>query len=609
MQKRRPALLMTLGTAIVLMAGGAGAYWWLSKRPVPTGELPLGANVVPETALMTVSFSTNESDWQRLRQFGTPETQANLDQALAEWRDRLLIANGYSYQQDIQPWIGPEMMVAFLPPIPAGEGEEGESSLGNGLENGLGNLPERGSIASPEEVLTSSSHLPLLVLPIDNPERAQELVGSPKGDAVWTELDYRGLKIRQVQSQDEQTYSSTVLDNRFLVIATQAHTIEQAIDTYQGNPSVMATPGYQQAFSQLPASETFLRLYVNVPATRAIAAEQNSLPLGGPRIMPLQTNQGLAATVQIEPDGLRLQGIAWLDADSETRYTVSNNAGRMPGLLPADTLMMASGGNLQQIWQGFSQTAAAAPQRGPFNPDNVRAGLRTTTGLDLDEDLMPWMGGEFALALIPVADENAESGQELGVLFMVQASDRQAADQSFAQLNDVMRSRYGFQVNEADLNGTPVTNWVSPFAALTMTHGWLDGNVAFLAFRAPVATTVVPKPSSTLAQAERFRQATATDLNGNNGHFFVDLDRLLSDSSSLPIPPLAPDNSSVVRAIESIGITTAILDERSTRYDIHIMLRQAGDPGPLPGPASGSAETDGGPADLPSEDPAAPANP
>jgi hypothetical protein len=63
---------------------------------------------------------------------------------------------------------------------------------------------------------------------------------------------------------------------------------------------------------------------------------------------------------------------------------------------------MLSGGNLAQFWQDYAQGAESNPLT-PIPPVNITAGLQATLGLDLEQDLLPWMGGEFSIALIPAS--------------------------------------------------------------------------------------------------------------------------------------------------------------------------------------------------------------
>ena len=112
--KKKPPLLLTVGTAVLLIGGGAIAYWGSERRSELSKDLPVGAKVIPQEVLMTVTFTTDEGQWRKLRQFGVPETQTDFDASLAGWRDRLLTDNGYNFKRDIQPWVGRRDYAGFF---------------------------------------------------------------------------------------------------------------------------------------------------------------------------------------------------------------------------------------------------------------------------------------------------------------------------------------------------------------------------------------------------------------------------------------------------------------------------------------------------------------
>lgn len=115
-EKKKPSLLLTIGAAGLLIGGGVAAYWALTEGKWLLREIPVGTNIIPQDALLAISVSTDTGQWQQLREFGTPQTQAELDKIGAQLRDRFLTSNGYNYEQDIQPWVGKEVTIAFLPP-------------------------------------------------------------------------------------------------------------------------------------------------------------------------------------------------------------------------------------------------------------------------------------------------------------------------------------------------------------------------------------------------------------------------------------------------------------------------------------------------------------
>ncbi|MBW4577931.1 MAG: DUF3352 domain-containing protein [Aphanothece sp. CMT-3BRIN-NPC111] len=563
-KKKKTSLPLILGAAVLLIAGGAVAYWLFVQRQEVVGEVPIGAQLIPQDALLAVSMSTEPEQWQQLREYGTPETQAILDKQLATLRDTFLTANGYNYQQDIQPWLGKEVTIATL-----------ASRTSTATSN-----PTK---SAPGGAVPLAQHPTIMVLPIEDPLKAQQLLSKPKSPSSpkFVERTYKGIQIRETRTAKSQNLSTTVL-GRSLVVTTDPKATERAIDTYKGEPSLAATPGYPQALGQIQSAQPFGQLYLNVPVAAATAAASSARALSSENLAQAQQKQGIAATATLEPEGMSFKGISWFKPNSQKKLIVENNAKNMPSRLPADTLLMMSGGNLQQLWQDYAEGAQSNPLT-PIKPENVRAGLKSTTGLDLEQDLLPWMKGEFSLALIPKPPE-IPSELGAGVVLMVQASDRDRAEKTFNQLDEVMSKKYQFQVQQTELGGQPIVNWTSQLGGLTATHGWLDGNVAFMTLGAPLAQVVVPKPKATLEDNELFKNAVFADLSPKNGHFFIDVDRTINDGN-LALPQFAPQQKTLLAGIRAIKVSAAIRNERSSRFDIFVLLKKVGKPALIPSPS------------------------
>ncbi|MDX2240907.1 MAG: DUF3352 domain-containing protein [Leptolyngbyaceae cyanobacterium bins.302] len=547
----KPPLLLTLGTAAALVVGGGAAYWYFSQPKASLGDLPSGAAVIPQAALMTVSVTTDPGQWQQFRQFGTPQSQVAFDRNLAQLRDRLLTANGFDYQKDIQPWVGEEVTFAFL------------------------------GTSAPFTAPPGTTQQPVVVvLPIRDALKAKQVLETPRpGSAKLSDRTYKGFQIKETQGTANQGYSATVIDGKFLVVTTDPKATDQTIDSYTGKTTLSTTPGYTQALGQIKAEQPFGKVYVNLPAASAISAT-NSGKTPAPEAQA-QQNQGLAATATLQPNGIQFKSVSWLKPDSQRTLDVQNNAKLLPERLPADTIMMVSGGNLQQFWQDYSQGAGTNPVT-PIDPKIVQDGIKSTVGMDWEQDFLSWMKGEFAIALTG-APEGTSPSLPFSILFLTKASDRRAAEASLKKLDDAMVSSYKFQVQENQVNGQPVVSWIVPQSNATINRGWLDNDIAFLSLGAPIANAIVPRPSKTLQDSDAFKEATASDLNSNNGHFFVNVDQAIN-SKRFPILQLPPGNKELVAAIRSIGVTAAIRDARSIRYDVFAALQKGNSPQPLPAP-------------------------
>ncbi|MEH2002924.1 MAG: DUF3352 domain-containing protein [Nostoc sp.] len=564
-KNKKPSLVLTLSAAGLLIGAGSAAYWLLSQRQPYWSDLLVGANIIPGDALFAVSLTTDPQQWQQLRQFGTRETQTELDKNLVELRDRFLTNNGYDFQKDVAPWVGDDVTIAILAPATASK-------------------PAPKPVTTNEDAANDQQSM-VIVLPVKNPEIAKSILAQPKTlkQGKWIDRTYQGIAIKQNQGQAGENFSAALLDGRFLVITDSPKATERAIDAYKNKTSLATTGGFAENFRKIGNYQPFAQFYVNVPTAAKIAAASPNRPLPAQVLAQLQNNQGLAGTMTLEPEGIRFKGVSWLNPSSQRVLAVENKAGEMQSRLPAETLMMLSGGNLQRLWGDYVLTSQGNPLS-PIAPEQIRGGIKSLTNLDLDKDLLSWMKGEFSLSVIPTtAKQGSPDDFRAGLVFMVQGSDRQSAETSLKQLDDVMRNQYQFQVQPAKVANQPVVNWVSPYGTLTATHGWLDGDVAFLVVGAPITDKIVSKPNNTLASTIPFQQTVPTEPNPTNGQFFLDVERTVKN---FPLPTLIPNQQTLLDATRSIGMTSAVSDSRSNIYDIFIGLKKVTNSTALPSPGS-----------------------
>ncbi|MFN6482115.1 MULTISPECIES: DUF3352 domain-containing protein [unclassified Nostoc] len=578
-KNKKPSLVLTLSAAGLLIGAGSAAYWLLAQRQLSSSDLLVGANIIPGDALFAVSLTTDPQQWQKLRQFGTRETQAELDKNLVQLRDRFLTSNGYDFQKDVAPWVGNDVTIAILAPA-------------------IGSKPAPKPVTTNNnEDAASDQQSMVMVLPVKNPEIAKNILAQPKTlkQGKWIDRIYQGIAIKQSQGQAGENFSAALLDGRFLVITDSPKATERAIDAYKNKTSLATTGGFAENFPKIANYQPFAQFYVNVPTAAKIAAASPNRPLPAQVLAQLQNNQGLAGTITLESEGIRFKGVSWLNPNSQRVLAVENKAGKMQSRVPAETLMMLSGGNLQRLWGDYVLTSQGNPLS-PIAPDQIRGGIKSLTDLDLEKDLLSWMKGEFSLSVIPSTSKAGSPDDfRAGLLFMVQASDayggqslRKSAETSLKQLDDVMRDQYQFQVQPGKVANQPVVNWVSPYGTLTATHGWLDGDVAFLIVGAPIADKIVPKPNNTLASTIPFQQTVPTEPNPTNGQFFLDVERTVKN---FPLPTLIPNQQTLLDATRSIGMTSAVSDSRSNRYDIFIALKKVTNATTLPSPESNKSNS------------------
>jgi hypothetical protein len=559
-KKKKPSLPLTLSCAGLLIAGGIAAYCLLTQGRPLSRDLPLGTKIIPQDALFAVSLTTDTGQWQKLREFGTKETQKEVDKNLLQWRERLLNSNGYDFQKDIQPWVGEEVTIAILAP-----------GVDQPVSKPVANNPSKP--ADDQQIM--------MVLPIKKPEAAQETLANlkPPKQGSWSDRTYQGVKIKETQGEGTDKFSATVLLGNLLVITDNSQAIEKAIDVYKGKQSLAQTPGFADNFPKIAAYKPLAQFYVNLPTAAKIASISPKRPLPAQVLAQLKNNQGLAGTFSLESEGIRLKSVSWLNPNGQRVLAVENKAGEMQNRLPGDTLIMLSGVNLQRFWGDYVSTSQGNPLS-PIPPEALRNGVKNYTNLDLERDLLTWMNGEFSLSVVPVkATQGAEEDFRAAFVFMAKTNNRSKAEATLKQLDEVMKNQYQFQIQETKVGGSPVVNWVGPFGNLAASRGWMDGDTVFLALGAPVSEKILPKPNNTLAGGQSFKSTVPRQPSPSNGQFFIDVE---TTAKNFPLPSLLPNQEAWLSATRSIGMSGAVSDERSNVYDIFFSLKKAGNPEPLP---------------------------
>lgn len=527
--KQRPPLLVTISTAVLLVLGGAAAYLGLGSRLAPGPKLPLGMELVPIDALMALTLTTDENQWARLRQLGTPESQRSLDRLLVTWRDRIISANGYRFRTDIQPWLGDQVTLAFLPQSATSEG-------------------------ATEMVL---------VVPIEDSSKAQEILSEPQDGVTWVGRDYNGIAIQSITTATGETYESTVLGSKWLVLASGAKGVEAVIDSSEGGVSMLNNEDYRRAFKHLKISSAIAQVYVNAPVAAGALAGSDNLP----------GINGLVAAATLLPNGLDIEASSWLGPEDQPVYRdMVNTSAMTPSRLPADTVLMMSTSSIGPLWQALKD-ADRLNGLLPVSSEALAKGLKTQTGLDIDNDILPWLGGEAAVGLFPPVRDNDDSESTIPMAqlaLVADVADRPAAEATWEQLNEVLVNRFRFDRSPLQINSQPVSQLDSFYGGITMGHGWLDQDVTFFSMGPEILEQVAPRPRRSLKANRAFKTLLGTSPQENSGYFFVDVDQLTELKDTVPFPTL-PDGF-IFSTIKSLGITTRVQDERSLSYDIFVEL-------------------------------------
>jgi Protein of unknown function (DUF3352) len=555
MRKKTKPRQILIGVGVSALVAGAASFGISKFFAGKTTQLDItnGVSLLPEDTLLSIAISTDAERWQKLREFGVPESRGVFEQKLTKLQTDFLTSYGYDYQRDIQPWVGKQILFAYL--------YDRGSKVAKAVAE---NVPKQQMIA---------------LLPIANEGAAKQALERTKIpiDANLVQSNYKGIAIREIKGK-KGTIASAVVSN-FVAISTDRQGLERIINTQQGGKSLVTLPGYNNALKEIEIDRPFVQIYLNVPAATALTAANSPQKLAIDKIAQSQSQQGIAANAALEADGIGWKGISWLKPNAKPKLIIENQGQNLANNLPDNTLIMLSGGNLQRLWQDYVNSAQDNPLA-PFQPDDAIKNLEGLTGLNLKSEILNWSKGAFGIAMVPKVDKSdTEFGA--GLVLMQQVSDRSAADVAFGKLDNRMIEKQAFKVEKAKLGGKNIVNWVSSLSGTAATHGWLDNNLAFMTLGAPVANSFLPQPPKKLADNLAFQEATRSNLNPHNGQFFIDIDRTINQGN-LPIPYLTPEVAAFFKGSRSLGITSSILNESSNRFDLFIALKKVAGAAKLP---------------------------
>jgi hypothetical protein len=529
-----------LAGIIAVVATAGGIYLAMANRPHPAKRgAPAGSNYLPENTLAAVNLSTDRQRWQQLGQLGTPSSRAAAAQEFTKWQQAFFTDQGLDFDRDIQPWIAQELTVAYL---------------------------------SSRNVPTANrpvTNLPIVLLPIKqnyNTDRLlDKIAASTSIKPRVLERQYQGITLQEI-TRPQQKMLATAMIEKFVLVSPSVKAIEQSIDAFKSGKTLTKSPGYPQAWEAIAMPQPLAQIYVNMPWAMA----ENAHSLTPDKLAQIQ-QQGLAANINLDGQLLSGKGIAWWPPSSKVGLIPSENSPNFGQRLPENTLMMVSGSDLAQLWADYLPLANNNPAA-PVSPLALTTGLKSATGLDLTTDILAWSKNEFSLALLP---ESQPSSNSLGgsLLLMLKSTDRPAAAATLSKLDQVMASRYQYQVAKTNTKNTDVVNWSSPLGGVGATHGWLADNLAFLALGTPLTDQFLPQPAADLAHNRQFQQVMKSEISPYSGQFFIDLDKL-QQSHSAVLPTLTPTAQAILGGVSAIGLTSNATSDVTSRFDLAVLLQQ-----------------------------------
>jgi hypothetical protein len=566
--KSKPFWSINWGTIIFFICSWFGVYL-LAQQPKPQEFLFVDSPLIPQDVLFLVSIPTNNKQWQSLNKWGTSE----LDQLLNTERNKITKNLGNLANYDIFPvlnrWVDREITIMYL---------------GKELP-----LPEDLSkpISFPRVLLEQVTNQEALaiVIPLKNLlivrhiwQTIQEKISNN-----FISKEYQNIKYYQLNQKDTIPYSITIL-GRSAVITTDNETMEKIINTYNNRTWLATPPGYQEAIKEIDLINPLARFYVNIPTLFKVAAPYSS-GLVFPEQIERQTKQGIAGTISLASEGLRVEGIIW--NQPKTNQKVQENkpiqwsktaSEVMAQKLPHGTQLMLNGSSMKLLWEGL----VTESQSNPLLPISLQPALlsnwiKSVTGLEWEKDFLPWIGDQGVLAVIPPIFPNTKSSQNTW-LAMIEVSDRTYADKIWLKLDQIVADRHQLEVKIIEKNGKFIKQWIAhpqednqqESSKIIMSHGWLEGNLKFFTWGGNNFNYIIPQPVPNLNENLLFKQVILAGLNPNHSQLFLNLE----NNSKIPGLILRGRKKTLMDTVKSLGLTVFNNDQDQVIWKLVLHLKE-----------------------------------
>ncbi|ACB53770.1 unknown [Crocosphaera subtropica ATCC 51142] len=533
--------LPIMGLTAIVAAGSAGVYYYFQ------GELPflpsqnitplVAAEVIPESAFASSYFSTNEKAWQQLSRYGTPQAKQNIQTRIDRWNNENLANKNISFEKDIQPWID-GVTIAFL--------------------------SSRQTSPIPETVQ------PLMVVGVRNKIKAKQFFDKLKREenvSVETR-NYQEVTIKQVKDPSGKNFSFALLDNR-LVIAEKDYTIETAIDSFQGASSYADQPEVQDLLKQsLSIKNPLLNIYIpNYGGSIKKILENTQKPLPENSLKQLDEVESILIGIGAEKQGLHLQAIANLNPDQIDKIpdAVPNN---ILSEFPGDTFLLANG---YRIDQGWNQLVEKAKEDQEVNRvvREIRNGFREIN-LDADREVFNWMNGEFGLGMIEL-DRGGIANLGVGGMILLETSDRQIASNTLDKLTKLANDN-NFTVNERNLKGIDVVEWMFPLQGVILSYGWLDNQNLMVTVGTSFEIIQNSKQQETILENPNFQEIKSLLPSQNLGYFYVNFSQVSQQLNQFPGERIPAESQSILDSAKGLGITVSFPDDSIGQFDAFLSL-------------------------------------
>lgn len=551
-------------------------------QPSPSPSVSV-ANILPVDTPFVGLISTKGKTWATLNRFYLFQTASK---AVSQFLPPLFELD---YSRDIESWLGEQVALVFLPKVgSATVSIDSQFLILAPVKDDTRLQPLLEKFKEDKSRVKEREYKGITILEIETPEIAPPTTTLPSSVRRLKSASAPNT-VKPDLSQKKRGIAIATLPG-YVVTGITAKAIEQLIDTSQASTTLGENPQFQETFQQSQSDGVLFTIYENIDTLIPLIGDISKdpslpFPVLGADSIDLEAAKeygNVNGFVTIQPEGLRLQVSAYRQALKSKQSKITKKTGTMLDRMPGATYSAVTGRNLNQQWQQLAKGFSTKPQLKEYL-EMFRNGIRTTTGLDWDKDILGWMDGEYGFFLFPTKGGLfkfvAGSNFNMGMGVAVQTSNRSAADATFKKLDELIQSFLmgGVVVNTHNIQGQSVTSWDlgGDSSQSLLAYSWVDDNTVILTTGFGAIADLVPEPYILLPSTYNFQTATNSLPSPNHGYFYLNTGSFLSWLYGF-LPSVFNNETfqpwkQVIGSVYSISATTSTTTERE-QFDVLLVL-------------------------------------
>ena len=414
-----------LGALVVIVAAAVGAYLYINR--VASFPPEQTARFLPHETPVYLSINLRPGAGQLMkfrdilsRYEENPDFRNKVDDGLEKLED----ITGIYFPDDLNPWIGPEIAIAVVDFA------------------GFEEIPEVVAFLGTTDPAAAEDFLLQLM------------------DYLEEEAD---LEFEQGRSGEFTTYSYDdpsdglglhfAVTDEYLVFATSDRLLDSTIGMMAESTDSLADNGDFKRAQDSAQSPRFEMLYVDVDsivrdARRALEGSDQDVLDRLEDFLPGVVTMS-AALIDM---GIKVTGS--YDTPKDSALVSKPNSQNSAASLPSDTLALLSLAGVRETWEQLEDQPENFSQI--VDIQEVRRDFEEEIGLDLERDIIDWMTGELAFALLPSEFELGPYDDIEDVLIhavaLIEFDDRAAVERRTGNIVEALEDQ-GVEFDEVSIGG------------------------------------------------------------------------------------------------------------------------------------------------------------